>query len=100
MCGGNTSSHKKLRAQDRFLASLNPWLEEPIEACLALSSDGEPCIESKSPVDIEESLGMYHGNIFHDAPTWPFAMTTEQAGAVPWRAPASGSDRADCDRGR
>ena len=24
---------------------------------------------------------MYHGNIFHDAPTWPFATTKEQAGA-------------------
>jgi len=23
---------------------------------------------------------MYHGNIFHDAPSWPFAETEEQAG--------------------
>ena len=23
---------------------------------------------------------MYHGNIFHDAPTWPFATSNEQIG--------------------
>jgi phytoene dehydrogenase-like protein len=68
------------RAQKKFLESMNQWLEEPMEDCLAVARDGSPCIESKSPVDIEESLGMYHGNIFHDAPTWPFAATKEQTG--------------------
>src|SRR6266513_1435863 len=56
-------------AEQKFLASMNQWLEEPIEDCLALARDGSPCIESKSPVDIEDSLGMYHGNIFLDAPS-------------------------------
>jgi phytoene dehydrogenase-like protein len=68
------------RAEKRFLASMNQWLEEPLEDCLALARDGSPCIESKSPVDIEQSLGMYHGNIFHDAPTFPFAERKEKAG--------------------
>src|SRR5215831_18478435 len=65
-------------AQKKFLASMNQWLEEPLEDCLAVARDGSPCIESKSPVDIEESLGMYHGNIFQDAPSWPFATKKEQ----------------------
>ena len=69
------------RAEKKFLASMNQWLEEPLEDCLAVARSGDLCMESKSPVDIEESLGMYHGNIFHDAPTWPFATTKEQAGA-------------------
>jgi phytoene dehydrogenase-like protein len=68
------------QAQKKFLASMNQWLEEPIEDCLAIARDGSLCIESKSPVDIEESLGMYHGNIFQDAPSWPFATKKEQVG--------------------
>jgi phytoene dehydrogenase-like protein len=70
---------RKLAAQ-KFLGSINQWLEEPIEDCLAISRNGEPCIESKSPVDIEDSLGMYHGNIFQDAPTFPFATRKQQVG--------------------
>ncbi|HKP93068.1 MAG TPA: NAD(P)/FAD-dependent oxidoreductase [Chthoniobacterales bacterium] len=70
----------RARAEKRFLASMNQWLEEPLEDCLAVARDGSLCIESKSPVDIEDSLGMYHGNIFHDAPTFPFAERREQAG--------------------
>jgi phytoene dehydrogenase-like protein len=70
----------RTRAEKKFLESVNQWLEEPLEDCLAIARDGSLCIESKSPVDIEESLGMYHGNIFHDAPTFPFAGKKEQAG--------------------
>jgi len=68
------------QAERKFLESMNQWLEEPLEDCLAVARDGDLCIESKSPVDIEDALGMYHGNIFHDAPTFPFAITKEQAG--------------------
>ena len=68
------------QAEKKFLESMNQWLEEPLEDCLAVARNGDLCIESKSPVDIEEALGMYHGNIFQDAPTFPFAETKEQAG--------------------
>lgn len=70
----------RAEAEKKFLASMDQWLEEPLEDCLALARDGSRCIESKSPVDIEDSLGLYHGNIFQDAPTFPFAATKEQAG--------------------
>jgi phytoene dehydrogenase-like protein len=70
----------RAEAEKKFLASLNQWLEEPLESCLAVGRNGKPCIESKSPVDIEDSLGMFRGNIFHDAPTWPFATSEEQIG--------------------
>jgi phytoene dehydrogenase-like protein len=69
------------QAEKKFVASMNQWLEEPLEDCLAVARDGSLCIESKSPVDIENSLGMYHGNIFQDSPTWPFATTKEQVGS-------------------
>ncbi|HAF04102.1 MAG TPA: FAD-dependent oxidoreductase, partial [Spartobacteria bacterium] len=67
-------------AERKFLESMNQWLEEPLEDCFAVARSGNLCIESKSPVDIEDALGMYHGNIFQDAPTFPFAETKEQAG--------------------
>jgi phytoene dehydrogenase-like protein len=67
-------------AEKKFIASINQWLDEPLEDCLAVAHDGSLCIESKSPVDIEDALGMYHGNIFQDAPTWPFAERKEQVG--------------------
>jgi phytoene dehydrogenase-like protein len=68
------------RAQQKFVEGLNGWLAEPLEDCVALARDGSLCIEGKSPVDIEESLGLYHGNIFQTAPTFPFAERKEQAG--------------------
>lgn len=71
----------RTRAEKKFLETMNQWLEEPLEDCLAVARDGSLCIESKSPVDIEKSLGMYHGNIFHNAPSFPFADRKEQAGA-------------------
>jgi len=75
----DNSTMRKM-AEQKFLDSMNQWLEEPLQDCLALSKNGEPCIESKSPVDIEDALGMYHGNIFQDAPTFPFATHKEQVG--------------------
>ncbi|MBA3354315.1 MAG: NAD(P)/FAD-dependent oxidoreductase [Blastocatellia bacterium] len=68
------------RAQAAFVAGLDRWLDEPLADCLARAGDGSPCIEGKSPVDIEEALGLYHGNIFQTALTFPFAETKEQAG--------------------
>jgi phytoene dehydrogenase-like protein len=68
------------QAEKKFVASMDQWLEEPLENCLAAARNGELCIESKSPVDIEEALGLYHGNIFQDAPTFPFAETKKEGG--------------------
>jgi phytoene dehydrogenase-like protein len=68
------------QAEQGFMEGLNKWLAEPLEDCLAVARDGSLCIESKSPVDLEEALGLYHGNIFQDAPTFPFAETKDQIG--------------------
>lgn len=68
------------RAEQKFVEGLDGWLAEPLDDCLAIARDGSLCIESKSPVDIEEALGLYHGNIFQTALTFPFAETSEQAG--------------------
>ncbi|MEY2497374.1 MAG: hypothetical protein QOD12_930 [Verrucomicrobiota bacterium] len=70
----------RTRAQERFVEGLNGWLAEPLQDCLAVARDGSLCIEGKSPVDIEEALGLYHGNIFQDAPSFPFAANKEEEG--------------------
>jgi phytoene dehydrogenase-like protein len=50
---------------ERYLDALDEHLETPIRDCLALDADGNPCIEAKTPLDIETELGMPGGNIFH-----------------------------------
>jgi len=71
---------QRRQAEARFMEGLNRWLGEPLQDCLARASDGSLCIESKSPLDIEESLGLYRGNIFQNALTFPFAETAEAVG--------------------
>jgi len=54
------------------VASLNSVLAEPIEDCLLLDGDGKPCIEAKTPVDLETELGLPRGHIFHRDLSWPY----------------------------
>ena len=53
-----------------YLAALNGFLAEPIETCLATDRHGKPCIEAKSPLDLETELGLPQGNIFHNQLSW------------------------------
>jgi len=38
---------------------------------------GRLCIEAKTTVDLEQTLGMTAGNIFHGALQWPFVEDDE-----------------------
>ncbi|MGC4174900.1 phytoene desaturase family protein [Demequina sp.] len=67
-------------ALETTLASLDSVLDEPIRECLATTPDGEPCIEARSPVDLEEELAMPGGHIFHGDLSWPWAEREEDAG--------------------
>ncbi|MGC7097603.1 phytoene desaturase family protein [Amycolatopsis lurida] len=60
------------------LASLNSVLAEPIEDCLWKDEHGNPCIEAKTPLDLEAELGLPGGHIFHRDLSWPYA--TEDTG--------------------
>jgi len=68
------------QAVRKCLDGLNAYLAEPIEDCLARANNGEPCLEAKTPLDIEQELGHYRGNIFHGALTFPFAQSAETVG--------------------
>ncbi|MGW3095198.1 phytoene desaturase family protein [Streptomyces sp. NPDC001102] len=53
------------------LAQLDAHLAEPLADCLAVDADGRPCIEAKTPLDLERDLRLPGGNIFHRALAWP-----------------------------
>ncbi|MET8748891.1 NAD(P)/FAD-dependent oxidoreductase [Streptomyces sp. NPDC004667] len=55
------------------LAQLDAHLAEPITDCLAFDADDRPCIESKTPLDLERELRLPGGHIFHRDLSWPYA---------------------------
>jgi phytoene dehydrogenase-like protein len=63
-----------------YLHSINHFIEDDIFDCLAKDADGNFCLDVKSPLDLEKSLGLPKGNIFHGDLTWPFAGSEDEAG--------------------
>ncbi|MFG2801264.1 phytoene desaturase family protein [Streptomyces pseudovenezuelae] len=55
------------------LAQLDAHLAEPLADCVATDADGRPCIEAKTPLDLERDLRLPGGNIFHRELSWPYA---------------------------
>ncbi|MGH6656345.1 MAG: phytoene desaturase family protein [Actinocrinis sp.] len=62
------------------LAGLNKYLAEPIEDCLTRDAEGRPCLEARSPLDIEDELAMPGGHIFHGGLDWPWAANDDEVG--------------------
>jgi phytoene dehydrogenase-like protein len=58
---------------DLVLTSLNSVLAEPIQDLLMTDAQGRPCVETTTTVDLERTLRMTAGNIFHGGLSWPFA---------------------------
>lgn len=67
-------------ALEATLRSLDSVLAEPVADLLLLDADGEPCIEARTPVDLEESIGLPGGHIFHRSLQWPWAETETEVG--------------------
>ncbi|TDU87850.1 phytoene dehydrogenase-like protein [Kribbella voronezhensis] len=64
----------------RVLAGLESYLAEPLEPCIARDAEGNLCIEAKTPYDIEASVGMPGGHIFHGDLQWPWLDNSADAG--------------------
>jgi phytoene dehydrogenase-like protein len=63
--------------QQRVLDSLSAVLAERIEDVLMRDADGNLCVETKTTLDLERSIGMAGGNIFHGSLSWPWAEDDE-----------------------
>ncbi|WP_292825503.1 NAD(P)/FAD-dependent oxidoreductase [Microbacterium sp.] len=80
--------HRLVAEQDRDAArsallqaatrSLDQVLAEPLADCVYEAPDGSPCVEARTTADLEESLGMIGGDIFHGSLSWPWAEDDEQ----------------------
>jgi phytoene dehydrogenase-like protein len=70
----------KRHAVENTIASINSVLAEPLEDCLYTTPGGEPCLEARTPVELERELGLPGGHIFHRDLRWPFAETPAEQG--------------------
>lgn len=79
--------------EDAVVASLDSVLAEPLRDVLATDAAGRPCLEVRTTRDIEESVGMPGGNIFHGPLSWPWledgdaSLTPAQRWGVATRHP-------------
>jgi phytoene dehydrogenase-like protein len=65
---------------ERYLDAIDEQLAEPIRDCLARDANGDPCVEAKTPLDLERELRLPRGNIFHGDLAWPWAESPDEVG--------------------
>lgn len=73
--------HDRIKAEvtARILRGLNSYLSEPIEELLLQDSLGRPCIEVKTPQELEAEIDLPRGNIFHGDLTFPWNIEGEES---------------------
>ncbi|MFH8571944.1 phytoene desaturase family protein [Streptomyces sp. NPDC017993] len=84
----NDATRERLLAAT--LGQLDAHLAEPLTDCLAYDTDGRPCIEARTPVDLDRELGLPGGNIFHRELAFPYADPDGADGATGAAATAPG----------
>jgi phytoene dehydrogenase-like protein len=60
------------RLERAVLSSLDSVLAEPVGDLVLTDAAGRPCIETRTTLDLERTLGMPGGHIFHGDLAWPF----------------------------
>jgi phytoene dehydrogenase-like protein len=76
--GNNDVQREEIK--QRYLAGLDRICAESFMECLARDQHGAPCIEVKTPVDLERELDLDQGNIFHNTLSWFFTDDPDQIG--------------------
>lgn len=69
---GKDTDEMRSLLEDAVIRSINSVLAEDIRDLLFSDANGKPCIETKTTLDLENSLGLPGGNIFHAPLSWPF----------------------------
>lgn len=76
----NDHDARRQKVLDLYLNGLDELCAESFRDCLAKDRDGRPCIEIKTPQDLERDVSLDLGNIFHNALSWFFTDNDEDAG--------------------
>jgi phytoene dehydrogenase-like protein len=69
---------RKAEVTKRIMNGLNQHLAEPIESLILKDSCGNPCLEVKTPQELEKEIGLPRGNIFHGDLSWPWRGDKDQ----------------------
>jgi phytoene dehydrogenase-like protein len=69
--GDNAAVRERLLAST--IAELDARLAEPVADLFATDAEGRPCVEAKTPLDLERELGLPGGHIFHRDLSFPYA---------------------------
>ena len=75
------------------LSALERHLAEPLADCLAADADGRPCLDVATPTDLEHSLRMPGGHIFHGDLSWPWLDERADSIAAQYGVEVPGSRR-------
>ncbi len=65
------------RVMNAYLDQIDEFCAEPIRDCLAVDGAGNPCIEARTPLELEASVGLPRGHIFHRDLRWPWAAVDD-----------------------
>ena len=77
---GSEPQQKKERIKQLYIEALDRLCDESFEECLARDRKDQPCIEVKSPLDLENDVSLDLGNIFHNTLSWFFTDDREKVG--------------------
>ncbi|KAL7511006.1 hypothetical protein ACHAXN_007920 [Cyclotella atomus] len=70
--------NKKTLVTERIISGLNQHLAEPIEDLILKDANGKPCLEVKTPQELEKEIDLPRGNIFHGDLSWPWQSGKDQ----------------------
>lgn len=72
--------HEKVKAEvvRRTLEGLNEYLVRPIQDYVAVDEHGNPCVEAKTPLELESEIDLPQGNIFHGDLQFPWKEPSDQ----------------------
>jgi phytoene dehydrogenase-like protein len=77
LMAGRLADDARQELERKVLDSLNSVLAEPIGDLILSTPEGAKCVETKTTVDLENTLRLPGGNIFHGPLDWPFAEDGE-----------------------